>query len=124
VQRASSIAVLLLALATAGCSQPTERHAGLTEDEARVAGMRIAVEERGRRDSDLYKVPLGVGTIRQGAFASGSEYWDVTLVDPDGIRRVCVRVRAEGRNVSVRRCDPADAPPPSQPSDEETGTAA
>lgn len=86
--------------------------------------MRIAVEERGRRDSDLYNVRLVVGTLTQREFASGSDYWDVTLVDPAGIRRVCVRVRSEGRSVSVRRCDPADAPPPDQPSGEETGETA
>ncbi len=69
--------------------------------------MQVAVRERARLDSDLYRVELVVDALEPRAFPSGVEYWDVTLVDPDGIPRVCVRLRSGGRNVSVRRCDRA-----------------
>ena len=117
--RASLVAATFVA---AGCSEPLATHGGLTEDDARRAGLQVAVRERARLDSDLYRVELVVDALEPRAFPSGVEYWDVTLVDPDGIPRVCVRLRSGGRNVSVRRCDPGDAPPPAQPPSE-GGTA-
>ena len=84
-----STSVAVAALAT-GCSEPAGTHGGLTETDARQAGVQVAREEGARRDTDLYGVELEVAGLDQRVFASGAEYWDVTLADPDGVRRVCV----------------------------------
>jgi len=83
--------------------------------------MEVAVEERGSPDSDLYRVPLTIGALHEGAYPSGAGFWDVELVDDQGVRRVCVRLKETGAT-TWRRCDPDSAPPPSAPAYEgETG---
>jgi hypothetical protein len=107
-------AVAPAAVALAGCAGDPD----LTEDDARLVGMEVAVEERGRQGSDLYRVPLTIGAIHAGTYPSGAEFWDIEIVDGEGIRRVCVRFKSTG-GTTWRRCDPDDAPPPSAPGYEE-----
>ena len=85
--------------------------------------MQVAVEERSRRDSDLYRVPLTVGELERGAYPSGDAFWDIELIDAGGVRRVCVRLKSTG-NVGVKRCDPDGSMPPAAPDEAEPGTPA
>jgi hypothetical protein len=118
-RRPDAIAIALVAafLAT-GCA--ADSTGDLDEADAREIAVGVALREARRSDNDLYRLRLEVGSTAKRTAPSGATYWDVTLVDPDGIPRLCVRVRRGGESVGSRRCDPEGAPPPggSAPSDD------
>lgn len=84
----------------------------LDEAGAREIAVGVGLREAGRSDSDLYRQRLEVGSTEKRTAPSGATYWDVTLVDPAGIPRLCVRIRRVGQSIGFRRCDPDGAPPP------------
>ena len=104
---------LVAALLSGGCA--AGGGAGVTEAQAREIAIGVGLREAHRADSDFYRTRLEVGEAVSRTAPSGSTYWDVTLVDPTGIRRLCVRVRNGGQSVGYRRCDPPGRPSPAAP---------
>ncbi len=102
-----SVIAIVAVLAAAGCARAVPTHSDMTEDEARVQALLVAADERIRRDSDLYRVPLTIHQLVTRTSESGDEYWEATLVDHHGVPRVCVHVRGGfGGGTTSRRCDP------------------
>ena len=106
-------ALVTAALLAAGCAAGGDT--GGREAQAREAARGVALRESRRTDSDLYRIRLEIDEVVARIAPSGSTYWDVTLVDPGGVRRICVRVRRGGQSVGYRRCDPEGAGPPDAP---------
>lgn len=113
MRRALAVAALGGVLTLAGCSS-TSTHAGLTEEQARLAAISAAADAR--------EGLLSVGALSRETAPNGEEFWEAVLLDGGGDARICIRLSENATRLLDCRAPEDGDPPPAD--DGESGNPA